>query len=138
MPYLVFAHNVRRVVEYAIKNAIPENSQKYATLKGIKYRDLFTRLILKIILKNKRTDLIEKYSSEVISAQGTLAKNLKEELRKIVRSLDTPILRLIGENYWDTEKLTWKKQDNQELHNVITTQLRLNNIDIFERVATDL
>lgn len=82
--------------------------------------------------------MIEEYSKNIISAQGTLAKNLKEELRRIIKSLNTPILRLIGENYWDSEKYTWVKQDNQELLNSITTKLGLNNIDIFERVATQL
>lgn len=138
LPYLVFAHNVRRVVEYAIKNAIPENSQKYADLKGHKYRNLFTRLILKIILKSNRTDLIEEYCSEVMSAQGTLATNLKDELRKIIRSLDTPILRLVGEYYWDEKNYAWRKQDDQELHNIITNKLRLSNVDVFKRVAEEL
>lgn len=138
LPYLVFAHNVRRVMEYAINNAIPENSQKYADLKGYKYRDLFTRLILKVIWKNNRTDLIEEYCGEVINARGILAKNLKEELRRIIKSQDTPILQLVGEFYWDSEKLTWKKQGNQELHTIITNKLKLSNVDIFRRVAEEL
>ena len=135
LKFLVFAHNVRRVIDLAINKAIPENTKKYAGFKGNKYRDLFTRLLLKIILKNKWFDMIDEYSVEVISRKGTLAKNLIEELRVVIKSQDNPILRLAGDIYWDNENVTWIKQDNQELYNIITNKLRLANIDIFEKVA---
>lgn len=135
LKFLVFAHNVRRVIDLAINKAIPENTKKYAGFKGNKYRDLFTRLFLKIILKNKWFGMIDEYSVEVISRKGTLAKNLIEELRVVIKSQDNPILRLAGDIYWDNENVTWIKQDNQELYNIITNKLRLANIDIFEKVA---
>lgn len=142
--FLILAHNIRRVIEYAIRNAIPGNASKiYADFKGSKYRDLFTRLVLKIILKNRWTeDYIEEYGNIVLSGKGKMASNLIEKLRQIIKSSDNPILQKISEIYRsynaDSEKYVWEKQDNQELHNIITNKLRLNNIDIFDKVQEEL
>jgi hypothetical protein len=142
--FLVFAYNIRRVIEYAIRNAIPGNASKvYADFRGVKYRDLFTRLVLKVILKNKwAEEYIEEYGNFVLSGQGKIAANLIEELRKIIKSSDSPILQKTAEIYRtynsNSEKYVWEKQDNQELHNIITTKLRLNGVDILSRVSNEL
>ncbi|MEJ7830445.1 MAG: AIPR family protein, partial [Segetibacter sp.] len=142
--FLVFAHNIRRVIEYAIRNAIPGNATKiYADFKGNKYRDLFTRLILKVIIKNKETEeYLEEYGNVVLSGKGKMTSNLIEILRKIIKSPDSPILRKATEIYRNynrnVEKFIWEKQDNQELLNSICNKLRLTNIDIFDKVVNDL
>lgn len=136
--FLIFAHNVRRVVEYAVRNAIPGNATKiYADFKPAKYRDLFTRLVLKVIIKNKELEeYIEEYGHQVISGQGTMAKNLIEELRGVIKSSDHPILQKVCDVYRvydkDSEQYSWVKQDNPELHTIVTNKLRLNNVNIFE------
>ncbi len=138
--FLVLAHNIRRVIEYAIRNTIPGNASKiYADFKGAKYRELFTRLVLKVIIKNRWTsNYIEEYGNVVLSGQGKIAANLIEELRKIIKSPDSPILQRTSEIYRtynsDSEKYLWEKQDNQELQTIITNKLRLNNINIFEKI----
>lgn len=142
--FLVFAHNVRRVVEYAVRNAIPGNATKiYADFKPAKYRDLFTRLVLKTIIKNKELeDYIEEYGNQVLSGQGTMAKNLIEELRGVIRSSDNPILQRVCDVYRvydkDSEQYSWVKQDNPELLTIVTNKLRLNNISVFERIADEV
>jgi hypothetical protein len=142
--FLILAHNIRRVVEYAIRNAIPGNASKiYADFRGVKYRELFTRLVLKVILKNKwADDYIEGYGNIVLSGQGKIAGNLVEELRQIIKSSDSPILQKTSEIYRRyneySEKYVWEKQDNQEMYNIITTKLRLNNVDVLEKVANEL
>lgn len=141
--FLVFAHNVRRVIEYAIRNAVPGNAKKiYADFKGNKYRDLFTRLVLKVIIKNKWTeDYLEQYGDFVLTGQGKIAANLIDELRQIIKSPDSPVLQKVTEIYRnynsELEKFVWEKQDNQELLNLISSKLRLTNIDVFEKVAND-
>ncbi len=141
--FLVFAHNVRRVIEYSIRNSIPGNSTKiYADFKWNRYRDLFTRLVLKVILKrNWAENLIEEYGNFILTGQGKAAANLIEKLRQIIKSADNPILQKTTEIYrtynTDLEKHVWEKQDNQELLNTISNKLRLADIDIFERLAND-
>ena len=142
--FLILAHNIRRVIEYAIRNAIPGNASKiYADFRGIKYRDLFTRLVIKVIFKNKWTEqYIEEYGNFVLSGQGKLASDLIDELRQIIKSTDTPVLQKTSEIYRTynnvSEKYIWEKQDNQELLNIITTKLRLSNVDVFDKVTNEI
>ena len=128
----------------AIDKAIPGNATKiYSDFKGTKYRELFTRLVLKVIIKNKWTiEYIEEYGGVVLTGQGKMTSNLVDELRQIIKSSDTPILQRVSEIYrtYDdvAEKYVWQKQDSQEFQTVITNKLRLNNIDIFERLINDI
>jgi len=144
LPFLVLAHNINRVIHLAIDKAKPGNAKIiYADFKGAKYRDLFTRLVLKVIIKNKWTsDYIDDYGSIVLTGKGNVAANLVEKLRQIIKSTDNPILQRTSEIYRkydkDSEKYVWQKQDNQELQTFITNKLRLNNIDIFARLTTDI
>lgn len=144
LPFLVLAHNIKRVIHLAIDKAVPGNATKiYADFRGSKYRDLFTRLVLKVIIKNKWiNEYVEYYGGTVLTGQGKVASNLVEELKKIIKSTDFPILQRTSEIYRtydnNAEKYVWQKQDSQELQTIITTKLRLNNIDIFERLNTDI
>ncbi len=141
LKFLILAHNVRRVVEYAVRNAIPGNATKvYADFRPSKYRDLFTRLVLKVIIKNKELeDYVEEYGNQVLSGQGTMAKNLIEELRGVIKSPESPILQKVCDVYRvydkESEQYSWVKQDNPELHTIITNKLRLNNVNVFEGLS---
>lgn len=143
LSFLVLAYNIRRVIHLSIDKAVPGNATKiYADFKGSKYRDLFTRLVLKVIVKNKSTyDYIEKYGGVVLTGQGKVASNLIEDLRQIIKSTNSPILQKTSELYRSYDKITdkyiWHKQDNQEIQTSIAAQLKINNIEIFERLATE-
>jgi len=137
LSFLVFAHNVRSIVDLAIKKAIPEDTKKYKHMKHKEknYKDLFTRLLLKIIIKEKLSWLIDEYNTTVIKRRGLQAVNLTEELRKIIKSQGTPVFKLIGEHYWDDENNKCHPQDNQGLLDLIINKLKLRDIDVFQRVT---
>jgi AIPR protein len=134
--FLILAHNVRRVIEYAVRNAVPGNATKiYADFKGSKYRDLFTRLLLKIIIKNNLLEIyIATYGTAVLSAQGKSATLLIDDLRELIKAPGISILQKVTETYrlFDDigEKHYWEKQTNQDLYESIVSKLKLGNIDI--------
>ncbi len=134
--FLILAHNVRRVIEYAVRNAVPGNATKiYADFKGSKYRDLFTRLILKTIIKNNLLEnYLIPYGNAVLSAQGKSATLLIDELRELIKSPGISLLQKVTETYrlFDAagEKYYWEKQTNQNLYDSIIAKLKLGNVDI--------
>lgn len=138
--FLVLAHNLRRVMEYAVRNAVPGNATKiYADFKGSKYRDLFTRIVLKTIIKDGTLDhYLQTYGSTVLSAQGKAASELIDELREVIKSADTMILQKVTEvyRYYDdaAEKYYWSKQSNQELCVKVISKLKLSYIDVLGSV----
>ena len=138
--FLVLAHNLRRVMEYAVRNAVPGNATKiYADFKGSKYRDLFTRIVLKTIIKDGTLDhYLQTYGSTVLSAQGKAASELIDELREVIKSADTMILQKVTEvyRYYDdaAEKYYWSKQSNQELCDKVISKLKLSYIDVLGSV----
>lgn len=140
--FLIFAYNVRRLVELAVKKAIPENTQKYADFRPTKYRELLTRLIVKVIFKRKKVELIEEYNKQVLSSRGSEAANLQEHLRQLLKSIDFPILKLIGEIYYGFDgkdpNEKWLKQDNQELLAKISSKLKIDQINVFDLIEEEL
>lgn len=138
--FLVLAHNLRRVMEYAVRNAVPGNATKiYADFKGSKYRDLFTRIVLKTIIKDGTLDhYLQNYGSTVLSGQGKAASELIDELRDVIKSTDTMILQKVTEvyRYYDdaAEKYYWSKQSNQELCDKVISKLKLSYVDVLESV----
>jgi AIPR protein len=138
--FLVLAHNLRRVMEYAVRNAVPGNATKiYADFKGSKYRDLFTHIVLKAIVKGGTLDqYLQNYSSTVLSGQGKVASELIDELREVIKSTDTMILQKVTDvyRYYDdaAEKYYWSKQSNQELCDKVISKLKLSYVDVLGSV----
>lgn len=127
---LIFIHNVRGIIDLALDKAIPANTYKYENFKVKSFRDLFTRLVMKSILKKNNIKIIDNFGEETVGRRGTLAGNLVEEIRKIIRSNSVPILQVIGNNYWNEKSGSWHKQDDHELLNHVTNKLKLSQIEV--------
>lgn len=140
LSFLVLAHNIRRVMDHAVRDAVPGNATKiYADFKPSRYRDLFTRLVLKTIIKqNLLNEFLTDYGVATLSPQGKIAVQLIESLKNIIKSADSPLLQKITDLYrkYDdaAEKYYWEKQVNQELYESISSKLRVSHIDVFERI----
>ena len=135
LKFLVFTHNIRRVIQSSIEKAIPERATfKYSGgfRNPNRYRDLFTRLVLKCIFKSEQFNLIDDYGDQVLTKKGKVSQQLIEELRSIIVSRDFPILSLVGDHYWDEQEEIWEKQDKQELLDLMVKKLKLTNIKVFE------
>ena len=118
-----------------LKKGIPERATfKYSGgfRNPNRYRDLFTRLVLKCIFKSEQFNLIDDYGDQVLTKKGKVSQQLIEELRSIIVSRDFPILSLVGDHYWDEQEEIWEKQDKQELLDLMVKKLKLTNIKVFE------
>lgn len=134
LSFLVFSHNVRWVMDLAIKKAISSKKKKFEKFSFKKFRDLFTRMYLKAILKHKNYDLIDEYGKDVLTRKGKLSQNLQEEIRKTINSHHIPIVKLVGDYYWNSKNYTWSKQDDNELLKKLERKLKFDNTNIVEIV----
>jgi hypothetical protein len=134
LTFLVFAHNVRKVIDLAAEHAIPENTRKYEGFRPKRYRDLLTRLTLLCLVKNYEEETHLMHGEEVVSRRGKLAADLVEVLRGVLKSSGNPILKTVGDIYWSERKLQWMAQTDTDLLKICMKKLRIQNVDIFEEV----
>lgn len=134
LTFLVFSHNVRKVIDLAAEHAIPENTQKFYGFRPKRYRDLLTRLALLCLVRywNEETHLA--YGEEVVSRRGKPGSDLVEFLRGILKSTTHPILKIIGDIYWSGKKHQWMTQTDTDLLKICMKKLRIQNIEIFPSV----
>ena len=137
LPFLVLVHNIRKVIDLAIRDAIPENSQKYLSFRPTRYKNLFTRLIVKSLAERYDIPgLIDDFGDEVLVRRGSKPRDLKEFLTSRIRSKEYPLLSVVGDTYFDDKTLQWIKENSQELLDYTERKLGLRNpISIPDLVA---
>ena len=132
--FLVFAHNVRKVIDLAVERAIPENTRKFDGFRPKRYRDVLTRLALQATTQHWDREIHQLYGSEVVSRRGKLAGDLADFLRGVLKSMTCPILKVVGDFYWNDKNREWVSQTDAELLKLCTKQLHLQNVDVFTAV----
>ena len=135
LTFLVFARNVRNIVDLAAKDAIPENSRKYEGFRSVRYRDLLTRLVLRSVVAHWETQAQRLYGSEVIPRKGRVAADLKDFVRSVLKSMDYPILKVVGDVYGSREYVEWARQGDPALLKQTLIELKVDQIDIPTAVA---